>query len=88
MFKAAGITPDGEASFAGVYGGGENASLCLAAASYFGGRMYDVDFDCAENISPGGYVNLHAKVDIPENGNAKYFLLDSLRGLRPVNVEG
>lgn len=75
-------------TFAGIYGGGEECGLCLAAASYLGGRMYDVDFDCAENISDGGYVNLRAKVDIPPNGNAKYFLFDSLRSLRPVNVKG
>lgn len=82
------MTSDGEASFAGIYRGKEKTELCLAAASYLNERIYAVDFDCAESISDGEYVNLRAKVDIPENGSAKYFLLDSLKSLKPVNVKG
>lgn len=81
------MTQDGTASFAGIYSGNENTGLCLVAASYLDGRLYDVKYSSVDNIAAARYVNLSVNIDIPENGAAKCFLLDSLHGLRPVNVK-
>ena len=80
------ITADGKASFKGIYSGELNHGICLVVASYRDGKMYDVGIDSVDSLADGMCVKLEASVSPVSGKKFKCFMLESLSGMKPIQI--